>query len=82
MLKFALRKIITYILYDGKQNSRNQYPIISKVHALNFEYLTIHKIENFYPSKAGFWFDKIVQGLTAAKIAKYQMYEIIYQAMP
>ena len=44
--------------------------------------LTMDKVKNFYPSNAGFQFDKILHGLTAANVAKDKMDEIIYQAIP
>ena len=44
--------------------------------------LTFEKIKNFDPTNAGFWFDKIYDGLTAANIPNDQIYEIIFTSIP
>ena len=44
--------------------------------------LTMEKIKNFDPTNAGFWFDKIYDGLKAANISNDQTYEIIYTSIP
>ena len=44
--------------------------------------LTFEKIKIFDPTNAGFWFDKIYDGLKAANIPNDQIYEIIYTSIP
>ena len=44
--------------------------------------LTMEKIKNFDPTNAGFWFDKIYDGLKAANIPNDQIYEIIFTSIP
>ena len=44
--------------------------------------LTMEKIKHFDPTNAGFWFDKIYNGLSAANIPNDQIYEIIYTSIP
>ena len=44
--------------------------------------LTYEKIKNFDPTNAGFWFDKIYDGLKAANIPNDQIYEIIFTSIP
>ena len=44
--------------------------------------LTMEKIKNFDPTNAGFWFDKIYDGLNAANIPNDQIYEIIFTSIP
>ena len=44
--------------------------------------LTYEKLKNFDPTNAGFWFDKINDGLKAANIPNDQIYEIIFTSIP